>query len=323
MTSWIIRSELPSDFHAIAELHALAFAYNFGMGETSLVSALRTRKNFDSELSLICIKNDQVIGHILFTPQEVQIEGNKVKNLILAPLSVHPDYQKLGIGSALITEGLHRAQQKGYELSTVLGHPHFYRRFGFRSNAWMDEKVKIPLETIFVTESGPFLRERRLESSDLPTLYDMWETTYGHSSFSILPGHSLLDWISPSNTIRASSILIGEELAGYIRYSETDPSSITMFIARDREAFVYITSYLKGKLSPLQNTHLLLPISSLSPLLRQLDWVYDITQKTYAEYMVSVLDGPSRPSLLSYFNDIHKGTKTRGYLIWPTEFDLC
>lgn len=323
MTSWMIRSELPSDFHAIAELHALAFAYSYGMGETALVSALRTRKNFDPELSLICIWNDQVIGHILFTPQQLQVEGNKVKSLILAPLSVHPDYQKLGIGSALIKEGLHRAQKKGYELSTVLGHPHFYTRFGFRSNAWMDEKVNIPLETIFITETEPFIRERRVESSDLPKLHDMWETTYGHSPFSILPGNSLLDWISPSNTIRASSILIDEELAGYVRSNESDPGLITMIIARDREAFVYITHYLKGKLNPLQNTHLLLPISSLSPILKQLDWIYDITQKTYAEYMVTVLDGPSRPDLLAYFNDIQKGSKTRGCLIWPTEFDLC
>lgn len=323
MTSWLIRSELPSDFHAIAELHALAFAYNFGMGETALVSALRTRENFDSELSLICICSDQVIGHILFTPQEIQIEGSKVKSLILAPLSVHPDYQKLGIGSALIKEGLHRAQLKGYELSIVLGHPHYYRRFGFSSNAWMDEKVKIPLETIFLTTSELFIRERRVEPNDLPRLYDMWETTYGHSSFSILPGNSLLDWISPSNAIRGSSILIDEELAGYIRYRETDPGIITMFIARDREAFVNITHYVKRKLNPLQNTHLLLPISPLSPLLKQLNWVYDVTQKTYAEYMVTVLDGPSRSSLLSYFNGIHKGTKTRGCLIWPTEFDLC
>ncbi|WP_211745269.1 GNAT family N-acetyltransferase [Paenibacillus sp. Marseille-Q4541] len=323
MTLWMIRSELPSDFHAIAELHALAFAYSFGMGETTLVSTLRTRKNFEPELSLVCVLNDQVIGHILFTPQDFLIEGNKVNGLMLSPLAVHPDYQKLGVGSALITEGLRNARDKGYELSTVLGHPHFYTRFGFKGKAWMDEKVKIPLETIFITEPVPSIRERRVELADLPKLRDMWESTYGHSPFSIIPGNSLLDWISPANTIQASAILIDEELAGYVRYNVADPGLITMVIAIDSAAFIHITHYLKGKLNPLQYTHLLLPISSLSPLLHQLDWAYDISNETYAEYMVIVLDGPTRPILLSYFNDIQNGTKTRGFLIWPTEFDLC
>lgn len=323
MTSWIIRSELPSDYHAIAELHAETFAYSYGMGETALVSSLRTRTNFDAELSLVCELNQRIIGHILLTPQEMQVERNTVKGLILAPLAVYLDYQKMGIGSSLIKEGLIRAQEKGYALVTVLGHPHFYIRFGFEGKAWMNEIIKIPLETIFITELEPFIRERRVESDDLPKLQAMWETTYGHSPFSILPGNSLLDWISPSNKMQASAIVINEELSGYVRYNAADPNLIAMIVACNSKAFIYIIHYLKRKLNPLHHTHLLLPISSLSPLLTQLNWIYDITHETYAEYMITVLDGPLRSDLLTYFNGIHRGTKARGQLIWPTEFDLC
>ena len=52
---------------------------------------------------------------------------------MVAPLSVHPDYQNKGIGGQLIKEGLKLLKADGVELVFVLGHPGYYPRFGFTS----------------------------------------------------------------------------------------------------------------------------------------------------------------------------------------------
>jgi putative acetyltransferase len=46
-------------------------------------------------------------------------------------MSVAPDRQRTGIGSALVNEALRRADERGEPLVLVLGHPGYYPRFGF------------------------------------------------------------------------------------------------------------------------------------------------------------------------------------------------
>jgi len=44
---------------------------------------------------------------------------------------VPPEFQRQGIGSKLIREGLERCRQAGYDAVVVLGDPAYYSRFGF------------------------------------------------------------------------------------------------------------------------------------------------------------------------------------------------
>src|SRR5262249_30419615 len=55
--------------------------------------------------------------------------------LALAPVAVDPNYQKRGIGSALIKTGLDRCLAAGERIVIVLGHPNYYPRFGFSTDA--------------------------------------------------------------------------------------------------------------------------------------------------------------------------------------------
>ena len=55
-----------------------------------------------------------------------------MRALGLAPVAVHPSFQKQGIGSALIREGLDRAKKDRWRCVFVLGDPAYYGRFGFR-----------------------------------------------------------------------------------------------------------------------------------------------------------------------------------------------
>jgi predicted N-acetyltransferase YhbS len=82
-------------------------------------------------LSLVATTNYNVVGHILFTNVRIKHSQRKVSATILAPLSVHPEYQNQGIGGRLINEGLKRLKATGVELVFVLGHPGYYPKYGF------------------------------------------------------------------------------------------------------------------------------------------------------------------------------------------------
>jgi putative acetyltransferase len=61
----------------------------------------------------------------------VESEAGVFSAMGLAPLAVHPDYQKQGIGSQLVREGLKVCERIGHDVVVVLGHPEYYPRFGF------------------------------------------------------------------------------------------------------------------------------------------------------------------------------------------------
>lgn len=320
--NWTIRQEYPSDYYAITELHALTFSYSYGMGEAVLVNMLRARSTFDPELSLVCVLDGQIVGHILFTPQSIRIQGSTYHALILSPLAVHPNYQKQGIGSALIHAGHLRASHKGFVLSVVLGHPHYYVRFGYQGKAWMDEQIRIPLESIF-TDHTAVVRERRIEQGDIPSFARMWDHMHASSSLALIPGQSILDWISPGAGTISSALLIDEKLGGYIRYSKTDPEIISFIVAQDSHSLLLIANYLKQKLNPLTASHLSLPLPAASFLLERFGTTFDVNISTYAEYMVKVMEGPDRSKLHNHFSAVEEGNIPRGSIIWPVEFDLC
>lgn len=56
--------------------------------------------------------------------------------LALAPLSVLPEYQGMGIGISLIKEGHKIANRLGYEYSIVLGSQRYYPKTGYIRYSW-------------------------------------------------------------------------------------------------------------------------------------------------------------------------------------------
>jgi putative acetyltransferase len=122
----IIRPETSADHEAIRHVNRLAFGQD---DEARLVDALRDGGYL--QLSLVAEQAGQVIGHILFSDLPILTDAGIVPALALAPLAVLPEYQNQGIGSALVRKGLDECRQQGHKIAVVLGHPHFYPRFGF------------------------------------------------------------------------------------------------------------------------------------------------------------------------------------------------
>lgn len=125
----VIRAEQQSDYEKIRHVVTEAFrkAEHSDGNEQNLVEALRKSQSFIPELLLVAVKDDELVGHIMFTKAFV----NETEVLALAPLSVLPAYQKQGIGLALIKRGHEIAKSSGYKFSVVLGHAQYYPKAGY------------------------------------------------------------------------------------------------------------------------------------------------------------------------------------------------
>jgi putative acetyltransferase len=122
----IIRREQPQDIAVIRFVNEQAFG---GSAEANAIDALRARGA--ATLSLVAVMNDRVVGHLFFSPITIESPDRSWPGLGLAPLAVLPDYQRRGIGSALMDAGLEECRRLGCERMIVLGHPDYYPRFGF------------------------------------------------------------------------------------------------------------------------------------------------------------------------------------------------
>src|SRR5688572_12668622 len=96
-----VRPEQQADIDEIYELNKLAFGKE---NEARLVDLLRTAPGFVPGFSLVAIADSAVVGHILFSKIFVVSGDARFDTLALAPMSVHPHYQKKGVGARLITQ---------------------------------------------------------------------------------------------------------------------------------------------------------------------------------------------------------------------------
>ena len=124
-----IRQESQKDYEEVYRVVKTAFemAEHSDGNEQDLVVALRNSDSFIPELSLVAVKEDKIVGYILFT--KIKIENHE--EIALAPLAVLPEYQKQGIGSMLIEQGHKIAKKLGYHYSIVLGSENYYPKFGY------------------------------------------------------------------------------------------------------------------------------------------------------------------------------------------------
>lgn len=121
-----IRREQPSDMEAIRDINNLAFGQP---DEAFIIDRLRER--CDKLLSLVALIDEKIVGHILFSPVNLVGESKTVAGMGLAPMAVLPEFQRQGIGSRLVTEGIKAIKHFGCPFIIVLGHEGYYPRFGF------------------------------------------------------------------------------------------------------------------------------------------------------------------------------------------------
>ena len=126
-----IRRETESDIDAISEITKAAFQSLQVSNDTEqfIINALREAKALT--ICLVAEADDKVAGHIAFSP--VTISDGSRDWYGLGPISVSPELQKQGIGESLIQAGLSALTTLGGKGCVLVGHPSYYRRFGFRN----------------------------------------------------------------------------------------------------------------------------------------------------------------------------------------------
>ncbi|MDE6750502.1 MAG: N-acetyltransferase [Lachnospiraceae bacterium] len=132
-----IRNEVPADYRIVEELTREAFWGNMDHptcdGEHLLVHKLRKLPAFVPELDFVAEVDGEIVGHIIYSLAKIITPDNReIKVLNFGPLSVHPNYKRMGVGSALMHYSIAEAARQGYRAIIFYGHPDYYPRFGFK-----------------------------------------------------------------------------------------------------------------------------------------------------------------------------------------------
>jgi putative acetyltransferase len=128
-----IRSEPDADVSAITEVTVAAFKTLEISNHTEqfIIAALRAANALAA--SLVAESNGRVVGHVAFSP--VNISDGTWNWYGLGPISVLPAYQRQGIGTGLVLEGLALLKGLNAQGCCLVGHPDYYRKFGFKNMA--------------------------------------------------------------------------------------------------------------------------------------------------------------------------------------------
>ena len=313
-----IRSEGYRDFGRIAEIHREAF-YSHGYGsEAGLAAILRQSLDFDPELSLIAEVDGTPVGHVLFFPFRMRLMGETLLAVGVGPLSVLLAYQKMGIGGMLLEHGHRLAKEKGYKLSFLYGDPEYFTRFGYRTGmfGWSYGEVDV---SCIKTPQGKVI-ERGVLKEDLGELMDMWEQWYGKIDLSLCPGDSLVEWMSHSPLVKASSILINGQLKGFIRYCLGDREEIRMFLAKDKKSAIEILKHYKCNIT--RGGRVVLPIHPDSEGMSLLQgYIYHGELETWGSGMLCVLDEEC-DGVATYCQEVSAGRRNPGRILYPSYYDM-
>lgn len=135
-----IRAETDDDREAVRRVNEAAFGQP---AEANLVDALRAAA---PHVSLVAEDEAaRVVAHIFFSPVTFESGGDSVSALGLGPMAVLPEWQRRGVGSRLVREGLEECRRAGAAAVVVLGHADYYPRFGFARASAKGLRCKWPV----------------------------------------------------------------------------------------------------------------------------------------------------------------------------------
>lgn len=135
----LVRTEKEKDYRRVEEIARAAFftpwrIENGKIGcpyEHWMVNELRKRDGV-LELSLVAEIDGIVVGHVICNHATVTTSNKVIPVLNIGPVSVMPEYQRKGVGKALMTEMISRAKELGYGAFLFFGRPEYYPKFGFK-----------------------------------------------------------------------------------------------------------------------------------------------------------------------------------------------
>lgn len=151
----VVRNEEEKDYRRVEEITRLAFSYpgRIEQGQIGcpyehwMVHELRKRDGI-LPLSLVAEADGVLAGHVICSHAQVRLpeesclssDASVTKDaaipvLNFGPISVLPEYQRQGVGKALLEAMIQRAAELGYGAFLFFGRPEYYPQFGFKEAA--------------------------------------------------------------------------------------------------------------------------------------------------------------------------------------------
>lgn len=142
MEQYVIRRERICEQRQVENLIRESFwnVYRPGCLEHYVLHCLREDKDFIPELNLVLTIPDPssqlgetIIGHAICMKAAIALDrGGELPVMTLGPIGIHPSYQRMGYGKALLDCILDRAAEMGYGAVCFEGNIDFYGKSGFR-----------------------------------------------------------------------------------------------------------------------------------------------------------------------------------------------
>ncbi|MCD4658176.1 MAG: N-acetyltransferase [Planctomycetes bacterium] len=185
----IVRSERIGDEDGITEATFKAFGE---AAEANIVEVMRRNYHaFSRKYSVVACVNEKIVGHILFSPCRIRLRGKFVQALEAAPVSVVPDYQKMGIGREMLKFGHALGAADGFALCYLLGHPEYYPRVGYKRCYGLSKGT---VDTEKLPEPEISLVPCPVKPADIPWLVSRFEEEFKEIDFSWHWGTNLAEW---------------------------------------------------------------------------------------------------------------------------------
>jgi putative acetyltransferase len=147
VSAFAIREESPQDHSQVRVVNEAAFGRP---DEADLID--RLRHEGAALLSLVAERENQVVGHVMFSRMTILTAQGPLAAVSLAPMAVRPENQHQEIGSQLIRRGLDMLRERGERIVIVLGHKDYYPRFGFSSDLARNLTSPFPPEAFMALE---------------------------------------------------------------------------------------------------------------------------------------------------------------------------
>jgi len=320
----VIRNEKIEDYNKIACINYEAFHNwkkdNHFVKESLMVDVLRHNSLFDPELSLIAELEGEIVGHVLLSPFIFTMKGKEVKGAILGPIAVKPEHQKSGIGKLLIEKAHSVAENKGYQLSLLCGHPEYYPKFGYKTSmfALSGCSAKIEDESLDLERYS----ERPVETRDVEWITEEWSKIHSEDELAIMPGKTIVDWSNHGSPCYNSMITKDDEILGFVRYQLSDSIDVKEILGND-ESVTEMLKYLAVKLGDESRSSLkiALPFEKVSKIVeKDNSIVLEDAYATYAPFMIKPLGDEN--GVVTYCRDVELGKVKAGIISLPPVFDI-
>ncbi len=132
--NYIIRRETKDDYREVENLTREAFwnVYRPGCTEHFVVHVFRDRPEFVPELDLVMELDGKIIGHIMYVRSVINADdGRVIPIMTFGPISIAPEYKRMGYGTALLRYSMEKAKELGAGAIAISGNIDFYGKSGF------------------------------------------------------------------------------------------------------------------------------------------------------------------------------------------------